>query len=665
MRPLLVALSLAGFVSLAPAQVLNVSTLAGSADGGGYVDARGTAARFSDPQGVAVDSNGNVFVADTGNHVIRKITPAGDVTTFAGTPHLVGATDGKPGTFRFPAGIAINKATNDVYVADTENFIIRKITPDGTVSTVAGLARNLGFADGRGSAARFSTPVALAVTPNGTVYVADAFNENIRKIAPDGDVSTLAEVFHPHGIAVDPLSGTVYVTSQDDFDVVKIAPDGTRSTLAGQYGEDNADGTGTAAHFIGPHGLALDAAGNLMVTDASAGLVRQITPAGVVTTIAGHLDRHSGLVDGNGADAHFNGATGIAVDAAGNLYVADEFNAVIRRIAPSRDVTTFAGDAPKWGSADGTGTSARFTFPAPAGVAVDAGGNTWVTDATNVLKKITPAGVVTTVAGLAGAAGSQDGTGSAARFDTPTGVAVDPRDGSIIVADAGNHTIRRVTPQGIVTTIAGRVGVAGSDDGTGAAATFDFPCGVTVDGSGTIYVADFARSRIRKVTPAGVVSTFANPFGRVQLSSPTAVAVDAAGNVFLTDSANKVKKVTPDGVVSVVAGNGGDGFADGVGLATLFSRPFGLALDRDGNLYVADTGNHLIRRVTPGAVVTTVAGVASSPGNVNGPGIAARFSTPIGIAVAPDGRIVIADLDNDAIRIATVIPTVRGRAVQH
>src|ERR1043165_2338029 len=556
MRPLLVALSLTAFVSLAPAQVLNVSTLAGSVDGGGYVDARGTAARFSDPRGVAVDSNGNVFVADTGNHVIRKITPAGDVTTFAGTPHLVGATDGKPGTFRFPAGIAINKATNDVYVADTENFIIRKITPDGTVSTVAGLARNLGFADGRGSAARFSTPVALAVTPNGTVYVADAFNENIRKIAPDGDVSTLAEVFHPHGIAVDPLSGTVYVTSQDDFDVVKIAPDGTRSTLAGQYGEDNADGTGTAAHFIGPHGLALDAAGN--------------------------------------------------------LYVADEFNAVIRRIAPSRDVTTFAGDAPKWGSADGTGTSARFTFPAPAGVAVDAGGNTWVTDATNVLKKITPAGVVTTVAGLAGAAGSQDGTGSAARFDTPTGVAVDPRDGSIIVADAGNHTIRRVTPQGIVTTIAGHVGVAGSDDGTGAAATFDFPCGVTVDGSGTIYVADSNRSQIRKVTPAGVVTTFANAFGRVQLSSPFAGAVDAAGNVFLSDNGNKVKKVTPDGVVSVVAGNGGDGFADGVGLATLFSRPFGLALDRDGNLYVADTGNHLIRRVTPGAVVTTVAGVASS-----------------------------------------------------
>ena len=663
MRHFLVSIILAISLSTVSAQVLSVSTLAGSTDGGGYLDARGTAARFSDPLGVAVDSLGNVFVADSANQVIRKITPARIVTTFAGTPNQPGSSDGKPGRFRFPVGIAINQATNDIYVADAYNLTIRKITPDGMVSTVAGQTLSRGAADGKGSAARFNYPLALAVTPDGTLFVADTYNDSIRRITPDGVVSTFASVYDPEGIAVDPVSGIVYVACTEDSRVVKIASDGKPSLLAGSYGEDNADGTGSAAHFVTPRGLVLDVHGNLALTDQIERLVRQITPAGVVTTLAGKADFQSGLVDGNGANARFGYLNGIAADAAGNLYITDEDNQVIRRMTPSRDVITFAGDAPRWGSADGTGTAASFTFPGLSGIAVDDDGNSYVADLSNVIKRITPSGVVTTIAGLAGAAGSQDGTGSAARFNFPTAVAIDRRDGSMVVADTYNQTIRRVTRQGIVTTVAGHAGVTGSANGTGTAATFNHPHGLTVDASANIYVADYLNGQIRKITPEGVVSTV--PFTRIdQILAPTSVAVDAAGNIFVADG-NTIKKVTPDGVVSKFVGSGGYGFADGTGTLTLFASPSSIAFDRDGNLYVADLGNYAIRRVTPAGVVTTVAGMPERPANVNGPGIAARFAAPGGIAMAPDDRLVIADGYNHAIRMAVVVPTVRSRAAAH
>ena len=201
----------------------------------------------------------------------------------------------------------------------------------------------------------------------------------------------------------------------------------------------------------------------------------------------------------------------MAVDGSGNVYVADTDNNTIRKITPAGVVTTLAGTAGVPGSADGTGSAAQFNYP--GGVAVDGSGNVYVADIdNNTIRKITPAGVVTTLAGTAGVHGSADGTGSAAQFYDPHGVAVDG-SGNVYVADTDNNTIRKITPAGVVTTLAGTAGVYGSADGTGSAAQFNYPAGVAVDGSGNVYVADTYNDTIRQITPAGVVTTLAGTAG--------------------------------------------------------------------------------------------------------------------------------------------------------
>ncbi len=224
------------------------------------------------------------------------------------------------------------------------------------------------------------------------------------------------------------------------------------------------------------------------------------------STFAG-LAGNAGSVDGTGSAARFDFPGGSATDAAGNVYVADRNNHIIRKITPAGVVTTLAGLADVSGSSNGTGSTARFFFP--VGVAADATGNVYVADSDNhLIRKITPAGVVTTLAGLAGVAGDSDGTGNAARFNFPQGVAVDS-GGNLYVADSGNNIIRKITPAASVTTLAGQSGSSGSDNGIAGAARFNFPVGIAVKGAGTVYVADTNNSTIRKITPAGVVTSLA------------------------------------------------------------------------------------------------------------------------------------------------------------
>jgi sugar lactone lactonase YvrE len=319
----------------------------------------------------------------------------------------------------------------------------------------------------------------------------------------------------------------------------------TVTVFAGSGTLGGSDGTGVSAEFGDPSGLALDGSGNLYVADQNNAMIRKITSAAVVTTLAGSLDNY-GYADGAGSGAKFFGPTGVAVDAAGNIYVADETNNDIRKITPGGVVTTLAGGTE--GYADGTGAAAQFW--SPSAIAVDGAGNLYVTDTYNQrIRKITPAGAVSTIAGSGptgpGNGGFADGAGTTqALFNSPSGIAVDPA-GNLYVADFNNSKIRKISPSGVVSTIAGSVD--GEADGQGSAAEFGGPNGIALDRSGNIYVTD-RLGTVREITPGGSVTTIAGATGTPTagvFSNPTGIVVDPSGNIYVADASTQViSKIT-------------------------------------------------------------------------------------------------------------------------
>lgn len=294
----------------------------------------------------------------------------------------------------------------------------------------------------------------------------------------------------------------------------------TVTTLAGNGSSGSTDGSGSSVSFKNPYGVAVDGSGNVYVADYGNHKIRKITPAGVITTLAG--SGSIGSADGSGSSASFNYPSGVAVDGNGNIYVTEYKNNKIRKITPAGVVSTLAGNG-SFGSADGNGVTASFSFP--FGIAVDGSGNVYVTDNGNhKIRKITPAGVVSTLAG-SGSASSTDGTGVSASFNGPESVAVDG-SGNIYVADANNNKIRKITPMGEVSTLAGN-GSVGSADGMGPSASFSYPGGIAVDGSGTIFVADYGNNKIRKIT-AGTLPVNLISFTAAKQGSTIALAWQTA-----------------------------------------------------------------------------------------------------------------------------------------
>jgi len=605
--------------ALAADAAFTFTTLAGSS--GTVVSSKdGTAseAQFSAPRGIAADSAGNLYVADSSNHTIRKVTALGVVTTYSGSAGSTGNVSVTPAKFSEPFGVAVDSAGN-VYVADTNNNAIRKITAAGTVTTLAG-GNGMGTTDGAGSVAKFSEPHGVALDTSGNVYVTDYMNHSIRKITAAGVVTTLAG-------------------------------------SAGNSGFSN--GSGTAASFKSLQGIAVDSGGNIYVADAGNKAIRKITPSGTVTTFAG------------GSTESFGDPRGVAVDSAGNLYVADYGANVVKKVTSAGVISTYAGTAPTRGTSDGTTTTALFN--APSSVAVDGANNVYVADTlNNTVRKITSGGTVTTLAGLAGRSGSVDGNGTVARFEDPYAIAADGA-GNLYVADATDHSIRKITADGTVTTLAGKAGTFGSSDGSGVAALFNGPLGIAADSAGNVYVADTGNAIVRKITPAGVVSTLAGAAGQggsldatgsaARFSSPYGITVDSSGTVYVVDSTAVVRKITAAGVVTTLAGiSGTNGFTDGTGTAARFSVPFDIAVDGSGNLYVSDHGNHAVRKITSAGVVTTLAG-SGSPGKTDATGSAASFKFPSGIAADSAGNVYLADTDNQVIRKITaagIVTTIAG-----
>lgn len=337
------------FATTASGPSYPVITLAGLGWVYGSTDGIGSVARFDSPTGVAATAAGTVYVADSSNSTIRKITPTGRVTTFAGLAGFWDSTDGAGSAARFsgPAAVAVDNA-GTVYVADKYNYTIRKITPAGVVTTLAGLAGSPGTADGVGSAARFNSPEGVAVDTAGNVYVADTTSNTIRKITPAGAVTTLAGLagssgtadgvesvarfFWPTGIAVD-SAGTVYVADRLNNRIRKITPAGAVTTLAGST-QGNVDGVGTGARFYQPAGIAVHSTGMMYVVELGNRSIRQVTPGGGVTTLAG-LASNYGIADGFGSNAQFITPTSVAVDGSGTIYVADKDGHTIRARGPA------------------------------------------------------------------------------------------------------------------------------------------------------------------------------------------------------------------------------------------------------------------------------------------------------------------------------------------
>lgn len=658
------------------AQELTFRHFAGSGGGRGTEDGPVSRARLASPGGVTVDAEGNVFIADAESHTIRRVTAAGTVTTLAGLAGNAGAADGRGSSAQFnaPRGVVVD-ATGIVYVADTANYTIRKITPGGVVSTLAGSAGQGGDTDGEGPAARFWSPVALAIETSGNLLVAD--NSLIRRVTPQGNVTTLklqngerAHVSIPRGVAAD-AAGNVYVAEGGQGSVIsRITPGGVLTTVAGlRWIPGSDDGTGSEARFNDPAGIVSDSAGNLWVADAGNGTIRSVTADGAVFTIAG-LALVPGCEDGVGPAARFNAPVAIARGADGTLTVADRANSAVRRVTPVGLVTTVAGGPRRSGGEDGQGAAARFN--GPRGVAYDGLGNAFVADAnSSTIRKVTPEGAVSTLAGLAGVQGDEDGTGGSARFRRPAGLAVDAA-GNVFVTDETSHTIRKVTPDRVVTTIAGQALSPGSDDGIGNGARFHAPAGIAVDAAGILYVADRRNHTLRRVTPEGVVTTLAGQAGssgiadglgtEARFNEPRGVALFGSGDVWVTDSQNStIRRISPAGAVTTIAGDAGRGGSmDGLGHHARFAVPVGIAATASGEALVVDSFHGTIRRVTEGGIVTTVAGRAWTSGttgtraSVDGTGELARFNDPWGIATGPGGNVLVTDARDHVIRLGEV-----------
>jgi hypothetical protein len=710
--PLLFAVAVIG---AAPAFAQTILTpfaftnFAGDPGGAGNTDGVGAFSRFSNPVGIAMDSATNIYVADEFNDTIRKIVRVGTnwvVTTLAGSPRISGSVDatGSAAQFSQPTGVALDGAGN-IYVADQTACLIRKITPAGAVTTLAGLFNSFGSKDGSNSAARFNRPAGIAVDAGGNnIYVADAGNFTIRKIVPIGtnwSVTTIAGtagqsgnydgtngtirfgnlVLGPQSLALD-NSGNLIVADIWNSTIRKLTQSGTNwiaSTLAGTGGIGTADGTNTIAGFYNPSGVTLDASGTIYVNDGDY-RVRKITPFGtnwVTTTL---VNGSLGSADGLGSAAQFGGLAGIAVDGDGNLYAADSINATIRLITPVDTnglVTTIAGIASHYGTNDGVGMAAKFY--APFGVATDTSSNLYIGDqSANLIRMITPDGTVSTLIGDS-FGGNFDSTNLNATVRQPSCLALDGA-GNIYIADAGNYEVRRVSHVGtnwVLKTLAGGGGPGGpgSKDGTNKVAQFSSFFGLCVDAATNIYVADNGNNTIRKVSPQGtnwVVTTIAGTAGNiggndgtnknVQFYNPYGIAVDSATNLYVADYNNHtIREISPSGtnwVTKTIAGLAGFfGSVDGSNSVARFLYPQGITIDPAGNLYVSDGGNCAVRRLSKQGTnwVATTLGGASRQGGVgqagSEPGIggAARLNNIYGLTVSPDGNLYIADAGENVI----------------
>ncbi|HTR55924.1 MAG TPA: DUF4215 domain-containing protein [Kofleriaceae bacterium] len=661
-----------------------------------------TGSALANPDGIAVDSTGRVYIADTDNHRIVRVELDGSITGVAGTGVAGFAGDGGPATsaqLASPGAVALD-GIGRVFIADTGNQRIREIDVDGTITTVAGDG-NQGFA-GDGLPAIFAQlddPRGVAVDGLGRVVVADTDNNRVREIEVDGTIATIAgtgaadyagdgsaavdaDLSSPYGVAID-ATGAVLVADTGNAVVRRIDDRGNIATIAGtgQFGDGGDGSAATGAQLSTPIGIAADGTGNIYIADALDERVRRVDAAGTIDTFAGNGSAGFAGDGGAATAAELANPFGVAVDAQGVVSIADTTNQRVRRVAADGTIATTAGNGTLgFGVEGGAATSAQ--VGAPWGVAVDAMGRIYIADNTSQrIRRVELDGTISTVAGtgLSGYSGD-GGPATAAQLNGALGVALDAA-GRVYIVDTNNHAVRRVDLDGTITTIAGtgHPGFSG-DNGPATSAQLYDPLGVAVDTAGNVYIADTYNRRIRRVDTSGTITTIAGndtagyggdggPAIAATLTFPSGIVIDGQGGIVLSDgNNNRVRRIDSSGYINTIAGTGIAGYnGDGIAATTAeLSTPYGVAVDGSGRVLIADCINQRVRRIDGSGTITTIAGtgVAGSSGDA-APASAATFGRPIGVAVGGDAAIFIADKDNNRIRridpATGIITTVAGQ----
>ncbi|MFT3792183.1 MAG: Ig-like domain repeat protein [Rudaea sp.] len=673
---------------IAPASAQTITTVAG----GAVCDNASALAVSVAPGGAAVDAAGNLYVAALTSHAVCKIAPGGAISVVAGNGTAGFSGDGGAATsaqLNYPNHVALDGSGN-LYIADSSNQRIRKVTPAGIISTIAGNGAPAFGGDGAAAtAAQLNYPSGLAFDGSGNLYIADTVNHRIRRISAgvistvagtgtagysgDGGAATAAQLNSPYGIALDGV-GNVYVADRYNHRIRKITvADGKIATIAGTgaQGFSGDGGQATAATFNLPHAVAVDAAGNnVYVADWQNHRIRKITTAdGKIATIAGNGMPNFSGDDGPAASAQLNLPQSVALDGAGNLFVSDYNNFRVRKIAAADAAiaTVMGNGSPGWSGDGGAATAAQ--LGSYLHVAADAAGNVYVSDNENHrVRKVATDGTISTFAGNGTQGFSGDGgAATSAQLNSPTGIAFDD-SGNLYIAEQLGNRIRKVATDGTIDTFAGNGSFGFSGDGGAAtAASLFLPTGVAADSAGNVYIVDSSNSRIRRVGSDGTIDTVAGngtqgfagdngPAIDAQLNNPAAVTIDRAGNLYIADASNhRIRKVAADGNITTIAGTGALGYSGDGGAAASASLllPSGLAFNPLGELNIADWYADSVRRISADGTISRVAGNAGGNGGFSGDGgnaIDALLSSPHDIAFDAAGNLYIADSANRRIR---------------
>ena len=656
------------------------------------------------PRGVAVDRSGNVYVADARNHVVRRIDAAGVIATIAGTGQAGFSGDGGPATeaaLRNPVGVAVDRVGN-VYVTDFGNHRLRIITAATYEANVqlgsSGETRTFEVSSGGtvtlgGRLVRARDTILgcngytyqLNRTSNGRLRATYVSERDEIPLLDGGTISLARNEAGTWRIGADIVrSGHRHV--QNGFEYVLDFADGewrlathALRTVAGHVGvNDGIDAS--LANLYSPSAIAVDAGGNLYIADRDNNRIRRVDSGGTISTLAGTGERGYSGDGGPATGARLNRPSGVAVDEAGYVYVADSGNHAVRRIDLTGTIAAFAGTGARGYGGDG-GPAIEAQQDSPFGVAADAVGHVYVADFGNhAVRRIDLTGAIATFAGTGARGYGGDGRPAIeAQLDSPFGVAADTI-GRVYVADSGNHAVRRIDLTGTIATFAGTGARGyGGDGGPATEAQMNGPFGVAADAAGDVYVSDYLNRRVRRVGATGMIVTIAGvgeggysgdggPATESHLGGPTGLAVDTLGSVYVADLTNhRIRRISSQGNISTVAGTGapfnrGDGGLAEHGQLSLAIAD--VAVDRLGNVYVADPYDHTVRSIDVGESISTLVGTGEAGfGGDGGPAIEGLLDKPSGVAVDAVGNVYVADTRNHRIRrvdTAGMIQTLAG-----